>query len=78
MMSVAFSLDGQLCLSASDDKTLCLWELDWKYEFPGWADWDEARGRTWNTSLLSVVLVVMMVLIAPDTPIGRRMTSRRS
>jgi len=29
-----------LCLSGSGDKTLRLWELDWEYHFPGWADWD--------------------------------------
>ena len=38
--SVAFSPDGRFCLSGSRDNTLRLWEFDWKYEFPGWADWD--------------------------------------
>jgi serine/threonine protein kinase len=28
-------------LSGSFDKTLRLWRLDWDYEFPGCADWDE-------------------------------------
>jgi len=40
--SVAFSPDGRFCLSGSADSTLRLWEFDWEYEFPGWADWDEA------------------------------------
>ena len=39
--SVTFSLDGRWALSGSKDKTLRLWELDWEYEFPGAADWDE-------------------------------------
>lgn len=48
---VAFSLDGRFCVSGSDSEirrrrnsnnALKLWELDWEYEFPGWADWDEA------------------------------------
>ena len=39
--SVAFSPNGRLCLSGSTDHTLRLWELDWEYEFPGWADWDD-------------------------------------
>ena len=40
--SVAISLDGRWGLAGSDkDSTVWLWELDWEYEFPGWADWDE-------------------------------------
>jgi hypothetical protein len=39
--SVSLSSDGRWALSGSDDKTLRLWELDWEYEFPGWAEWDE-------------------------------------
>jgi len=41
--SVAFPPDGRYCLSGSGnwtDWTLKLWELDWAYEFPGWAEWD--------------------------------------
>ena len=37
---VSLSAEGRWALSGSDDKTLRLWELDWQYEFPGWADWD--------------------------------------
>ena len=39
--SVAISPDGRWGLSVSWDTTLRLWELDWEYEFPGWADWSE-------------------------------------
>ena len=35
------SRDGRWCLSGSFDKTVRLWELDWEYEFPEPADWDE-------------------------------------
>jgi len=37
---VAISPEVRYCLSGSFDKTLKLWELDWAYEFPGWAEWD--------------------------------------
>ena len=38
--SAVFSPDGRYILSGGSDKRLKLWELDWEYEFPGWADWD--------------------------------------
>lgn len=38
--SVAFTSDCRSALSASAG-TLHLWYLDWDFEFPGWADWDE-------------------------------------
>ncbi|NUQ66363.1 MAG: serine/threonine protein kinase, partial [Pirellulales bacterium] len=40
--SVCLSADARWALSGSSDNTLRLWELDWDYEFPGWAHWDEA------------------------------------
>jgi len=39
---VALSADGRRALSTSRDRTMRLWELDWDYEFPEPADWDEA------------------------------------
>ena len=39
--SVAISPNGRWCLSGSFDNTLRLWELDWDYEFPGWANWND-------------------------------------
>jgi WD40 repeat protein/serine/threonine protein kinase len=39
--SVAFSPDGHYSLSGSSDQTLRLWELDWEWDFPAPADWDE-------------------------------------
>ena len=39
--SVSISPDGLYALSGSEDSTLRLWELDWEYEFPDPADWDE-------------------------------------
>jgi WD40 repeat protein len=43
--SMAVSPDGRYLLSGGEDDFLILWELDWEYEFPEPADWDEtARG----------------------------------
>ena len=39
--SVALAADGRLALSGSADHTLRLWRLDWDYEFPDPADWDD-------------------------------------
>jgi WD40 repeat protein/serine/threonine protein kinase len=39
--SAVFSPDGYFVLSGSNDKTLKLWVLDWVYDFPGWAGWDD-------------------------------------
>jgi hypothetical protein len=41
VQSVCLSSDGRWVLSGSTDETIRLWELDWEYEFPGWADWDD-------------------------------------
>jgi WD40 repeat protein len=39
----AFALtpDGRYAVSGSDDNTLRLWGLDWDYQFPELAEWDE-------------------------------------
>ena len=44
---VSFSIDSKYAISAISDSEvskgiiLKLWRLDWNYEFPGWADWDD-------------------------------------
>jgi WD40 repeat protein len=38
---VCLSSDNRFVLSVGMDQTVRLWELDWEYEFPGWADWDD-------------------------------------
>jgi hypothetical protein len=37
----AMSADGHWIVSASLDRTIRVWELDWEYEFPEPADWDK-------------------------------------
>ena len=49
--SIAISADGRWVVSGSEDRTLRLWALDWEYEFPGWADWDEGA-RPWLSTYL--------------------------
>jgi len=38
---VCMSPDGQFALSGSEDSAIRLWELDWDYDFPESAPWDE-------------------------------------
>jgi WD40 repeat protein len=49
--TVALNGSAEIAASGSDDGTLCLWHLDWDYEFPGWADWDE-RARPFLETFL--------------------------
>jgi WD40 repeat protein len=39
--SVSMSADCNWVASGGQDHTVRIWALDWEYEFPGWADWDE-------------------------------------
>jgi len=41
VFSIAISIDGQYALSGSKDQTIRVWALDWDYDFPDPADWDE-------------------------------------
>jgi WD40 repeat protein len=51
--SVSISADGRWALSGSEDTTLRLWELDWEWEFPPAADWDEGA-RPYLESFLNL------------------------
>jgi WD40 repeat protein/serine/threonine protein kinase len=66
-IAVSFTPNSRFCLSACSDNTLKIWELDWEYEFPGWADWDDGaepylanfltlRKRKWNEEDFSKLL----------------------
>jgi WD40 repeat protein/serine/threonine protein kinase len=61
--SVAFSPDGHYSLSGSSDQTLRLWELDWEWDFPAPADWDEGARP---------YLDIFLTLHTPYAPDGLR------
>ncbi len=63
--SIAMSPNGRWCLSGSEDKTLRLWELDWEYEFPGVADWDE------GARLMLVNFLTLHTPYVAELPTGR-------
>ena len=41
MFDARISADGRQLLFGHKLGTLSCWRLDWEYEFPGWADWDD-------------------------------------
>jgi predicted Zn finger-like uncharacterized protein len=43
--SVDMTRDCHWLVSSSRDMTICVWELDWDYEFPAPANWDEGARR---------------------------------
>jgi WD40 repeat protein len=53
--SVALSAGARFALTGGSEHTLRLWELDWDYEFPDPADWDEGARPLVETFLHSHV-----------------------
>jgi WD40 repeat protein len=51
--SLALSPDGRFLVSGSADRSVCVWELDWEYEFPAPADWD-ARAQIYLETFLKL------------------------
>ena len=49
--SLSMSPDGRYLLSGSHDQTLRVWELEWEYEFPAPADWDDGAAAYLNNFL---------------------------
>ena len=49
--SVALSPNGRRAMGGGDDGTARVWELDWDYEFPAPADWDEGARPHLQASL---------------------------
>ncbi|MGB9881949.1 MAG: WD40 repeat domain-containing protein [Methanomassiliicoccales archaeon] len=41
VVSLSISPEGRYLVSCSDDRTIRVWALDWDYDFPDPADWDE-------------------------------------
>jgi WD40 repeat protein/serine/threonine protein kinase len=41
VVALDFSPNSQYALSAGYDKMICIWEFDWKWDFPNPADWVE-------------------------------------
>jgi WD40 repeat protein len=49
--SISLTPDSRWLLSGSADETLCLWELDWEYDIPEPADFDDGA-RPYLTTFL--------------------------
>ncbi len=66
--SLGLSPDGRWLVSGSHDRTVRLWELEWDYDFPAPADWDDGA---------TVHLKDFLVLHTPfqaELPAGREPT----